>query len=117
MRATPPSSARPPPPQPCPRCQGPRVAPTQRSRGQWLGGAFLLSGVLFLFGLLFPPLWLLIPVFWIAGLCGATIIRGKAWRCLDCHHVWDTWPEAPEAADEPAPPVRTGKRRLPGHHR
>lgn len=116
MRATPPPSARPPPvSQPCPNCLGPRVAPARRSRKEWLGGAFLLSGVLFLVGIFFPPLWLLLPVLWVAGLSGATVIRGKAWRCLDCHHVWDTWPASAEAPDEPAPPP--GKRRLRGHRR
>jgi hypothetical protein len=77
----------------------------------------LLSGVLFLFGILFPPLWLLIPVLWVAGLGGAIFVRGKKWHCLDCHHVWDTWPEPVEADDEPAPAKRPGRRRLPGHRR
>lgn len=100
---------------PCPRCTSKRVKMLERTFGKWIGLGLLGTVSLGLVGIFFPLLWLAVPFVWGGSFLAAIFARGRSWQCQDCEYAWASWPEV---ADEPDPPAkRSGRRRLPGHHR
>ena len=68
----------------CPRCQSNRV----QKISKWIApiALFATSGCLIWVGLLFPPVWLAIPVLWVLALI---MLFGKdVWQCQDCKKAW-----------------------------
>jgi len=69
---------------PCPRCGSNRV----QSVSKWAAVIALFSsaGCLIWVGILFPPLWIAVPILLIFSVLA--MVGKDTWQCQDCKHTW-----------------------------
>ena len=71
--------------EPCPRCGSKKVQ--GRSKWAMAMASFGMAGCLIWVGLLFPLLWILVPVFFLVSVL---LCFGKSqWECQDCKFTWE----------------------------